>query len=162
MQKRDDGSYLFSPTDLVNFLGCAHSTVLDLRAFSEPLEHDEVSESEMLLRRKGEEHEAAYLQSLKQDGKTIAEIPNDVSLADRSRLTREAMRKGADVVYQAALLGDNWGGYADFLVKTNKPSALGAFSYEATDTKLARHPRVKHLIQLVLRFLPLNSLTEQL
>jgi uncharacterized protein len=148
MQQRDDGSYLFSPTDLVNFLGCSHSTVLDLRAFAEPLKHDEVSESEKLLRRKGDEHEAAYLQSLKKDGKTVAEIPKDVPLADRSRLTKEAMRKGADVVYQAALLGENWGGYADFLVKTNSPSALGPFSYDATDTKLARHPRVKHLIQL--------------
>jgi uncharacterized protein len=148
MQKRDDGSYLFSPTDLVNFLGCSHSTVLDLRAFSETLKRDEVSDSDKLLRRKGEEHEAAYLQSLKNDGKTVAEIAKDTSVADRSRLTKEAMRKGADVVYQAALLGENWGGYADFLVKTYKPSALGAFSYEATDTKLARHPKVTHLIQL--------------
>ena len=46
MQNRDDGSYPFSPTDLVNFLRCSHSTVLDLRAFAEPLEHDELSESE--------------------------------------------------------------------------------------------------------------------
>jgi len=148
MQLRDDRSYLYSPTDLVNFLGCSHSTILDIRAFSESLEHDEVSDSEKLLRRKGDEHEAGYLQTLKQDGKTVAEIPKDVSLTDRSRLTKEAMRKGADVVYQAALLSENWGGYADFLVKTPKPSTLGAFSYEATDTKLARHPRVKHLVQL--------------
>ena len=148
MQKRDDGSYLFSPTDLVNFLGCSHSTVLDIREFSETLVRDEVSESDKLLRRMGEEHEAAFLQSLKDEGKTVAEIARDGSLANRSRRTKEAMRKGADVVYQAALLGENWAGYADFLVKTNKPSDLGEFSYEATDTKLARHPQVKHLIQL--------------
>jgi predicted RecB family nuclease len=148
MQQRDDGTYLFSPTDLVNFLGCSHCTVLDLRAFSEPLKRDEESESERLLRRKGAEHEAAYLQSLKDAGKTVAEIPKDASIADRSRMTREAMRKGADVIYQAALLGENWGGYADFLIKTASPSNLGPFSYEATDTKLARHPRVKDLIQL--------------
>src|ERR1022692_1469326 len=100
MQKRDDGSYLFSPTDLVNFLGCSHSTVLDIRAFSEYLEHDEVSESEKLLHRKGQEHETAYLQSLKNDGKSVAEIPTDVPLADRSRLTKEALQNGVDVVYQ--------------------------------------------------------------
>jgi uncharacterized protein len=148
MQKRDDGSYLFSPTDLVNFLGCSHCTVLDLRSFSDLLERDEVSDSEMLLRRKGEEHEATYLQILKDEGKTVADIPKDIPIADRSRLTREAMRKGAAVVYQAALLGENWGGFADFLIKTDSPSVLGAFSYEAADTKLARHPRVKDLIQL--------------
>jgi predicted RecB family nuclease len=148
MQKRDDGDYLFSPTDLVNFLGCSHSTVLDIRAFSEPLEYDEVSDSDKLLQKKGDEHETAYLQSLKNDRKVVAEIPKDIPVAERSRLTKEAMQKGVDVVYQAALLADNWGGYADFLVKTRKPSTLGAFSYEAADTKLARHPRVKHLVQL--------------
>ncbi len=148
MQKRDDRTYLFSPTDLVNFLGCTHSTVLDIKALSEPLKRDEVSESEALLRRKGEEHEAAHLQRLKRDHKIVVEIAKNVTLADRSRLTKEAMRKGADVIYQAALLGENWAGYADFLVKTSKPSQLGAFSYEATDTKLARHARAKHLIQL--------------
>jgi uncharacterized protein len=148
MQQRDDGSYLFSPTDLVNFLGCSHSTVLDIKSFSEKLKEDDVSESDKLLRRKGDEHEAAYLASLKKEGKRVAEIPKDAPLAERFRMTKEAMRKGADVVFQAALLGGNWGGYADFLVKTNSPSALGPFSYEATDTKLARHARAKHLIQL--------------
>ena len=148
MQKRDDGSCLFSPTDLVNFLGCSHSTVLDLKAFSEPLEKDEVSESDKLLHRKGEEHEAAHLQNLKNAGKTVAEMPKHGPLAERSGMATNAIKKGMDVVYQATLLGQNWAGYADFLVKTNKPSGLGAFSYEATDTKLARHPQVKHLIQL--------------
>lgn len=148
MQKRADGRNLFSPTDLVNFLGCSHSTVLDLKAFSGALKRDDVSESDKLLRRKGDEHEAAYLQSLKDEGRNVAEIPKDCSDAERIRLTKEAMRKGADVVFQAALQGDNWRGYADFLIKTNLPSALGAYSYETTDTKLARHPKVSHLIQL--------------
>ena len=114
MQQRDDGSYLFSPTDLVNFLGCSHSTVLDIRSFSEKLKEDEVSESDKLLHRKGDEHEAAYLASLKKEGKRVAEIPKDGPLAERFRMTKEAMRKGADVVFQAALLGDNWAGYADW------------------------------------------------
>jgi predicted RecB family nuclease len=148
MQKRDDGSYLFSPTDLVNFLGCSHSTVLDLRAFSETLKRDEVSASDKLLRRKGEEHEAAYLQSLKDAGRIVAEIPSQLSIVDRSRRTKEALSAGVDVVYQAALLGENWGGYADFLVKAGRLSGLGSFSYETTDTKLARHPKVMHVIQL--------------
>ena len=148
MKPRKDGSYLFSPTDLVNFLGCSHSTVLDIRAFSEALEKDEVSDSNKLLQQKGDEHEASHLQSLKNDGKTVAELPKHGPLADRSKLTHDAMRRGVDVLYQATLLGKDWGGYADFLVKTNKPSDLGSYSYEATDTKLARHPQVKHLIQL--------------
>lgn len=162
MQQRDDGSFVFSPTDLVNFLGCSHSTVLDIRSFSEKMENDEVSESDKLLRRKGDDHEAAYLASLKEQGKRIAEIPKDASPAERFRMTREAMRKGADVVFQAALLGDNWGGYADFLVKIASPSSLGEYSYEPVDTKLARHARAKHLIQLGVYSSLLTILQERL
>ena len=125
MQQREDGRYLLSPTDLVNFLGCAYSIVLDVRAFSQRLKQDEVTESEKLLRRKGQEHEATYLQLLKSEGKRVAEIgTEEMSIADRSRLTKEAMRKGADVIYQAALLDGSWIGYADFLLRTNTPSLL--------------------------------------
>lgn len=149
MQQREDGTFLFSPTDLVNFLGCSHATALTLRAFTEQqLKPDELTESDKLLHRKGELHETEYLKSLKGEGRRVAEIPKDVALADRARMTTEAMKKGADVVYQAALLGDNWGGFADFLIKVDSPSSFGAFSYEAADTKLARHAQAKHLIQL--------------
>ncbi|MBN8603138.1 MAG: TM0106 family RecB-like putative nuclease [Planctomycetes bacterium] len=162
MQQRDDGSFVFSPTDLVNFLGCSHSTVLDIRSFSDKAAKDEVSESDKLLRRKGDEHEAAYLASLKEQGKRIAETPKDASPAERFRMTKEAMRKGADVVFQAALLSENWGGYADFLVKIASPSSLGGYSYEPVDTKLARHARAKHIIQLGVYSSLLTILQERL
>ncbi len=148
MQRRHDKSFLFSPTDLVTFLGCAHATVLDLSSFDEPLKKDESSESDRLLQQKGAEHEATYLAGLKAHGKSVAAIGSDLSLAERARATREPLERGVDVIYQAALLGDNWDGYADFLVKTATPSALGDYSYERTDTKLARHAQVKHLMQL--------------
>ena len=150
MQQRDDKTSLYSPTHLVNFLGSAHSTILDLRAIiSQSLKRDEISDSDKLLQQKGQEHETTYLQRLKAYGKIVAEISRDIPVDERTRLTTEAMRKGVDVVYQAALYAARWGGYADFLNKTNAPSRLGPFSYEATDTKLARQfPRVKHLVQL--------------
>jgi predicted RecB family nuclease len=37
-----------------------------------------------------------------------------------------------------------------FLVRMEKPSALGEFSYEVVDTKLKRKPDPKHILQLVL------------
>lgn len=148
MQQHDNGSYVFSPTDLVNFLGCSHSTILDIRSFTQKMDKCGVSESDMLLRRKGDEHEAAYLASLKMSGKRVAEIPKHASPIERVRITKEVMRKGADIIFQAALLNGNWIGFADFLIKTATPSSLGPYSYEVTDTKLARHVRAKHLVQL--------------
>jgi len=148
MQERHDGSYLFSATDLVNFLGCSHATVLDLGGITAQLDRDKPSESEKLLHRKGNEHEVAYFQTLKQQGKTVAEIPTKLCATERVVRTLDALRTGIDVVYQAALLEGQWGGFADFLIKTQQPSDLGDYSYEVTDTKLAKCADVKHVVQL--------------
>jgi uncharacterized protein len=43
-------------------------------------------------------------------------------------LTVEAMRAGADYVYQAVLFSNGWRGIADFLERVDRPSALGAWS----------------------------------
>ncbi|MGH7847644.1 MAG: PD-(D/E)XK nuclease family protein [Candidatus Binatia bacterium] len=37
---------------------------------------------------------------------------------------------------------------ADFLERIDRPSALGPWSYQVLDTKLARHPRPEHALQL--------------
>jgi predicted RecB family nuclease len=148
MQRRDDGSHLFYATDLVNFLGCSHSTVLDIRSSAGELERDEASEGDKLIRRKGLEHERAYLQRLKNEGKSVVEIPTNASNEERVRRTEEALKAGPDVIYQAALAEGDWAGFADFLVRTEQPSRLGSYSYEVIDTKLAKNAEVKHLIQL--------------
>src|SRR5205823_1317645 len=65
-----------------------------------------------------------------------------------ARETEEAMRAGVDVVYQAVLVGDGWRGVADFLMRVDMPSDLGAWSYEALDIKLARHAKPAYILQL--------------
>ncbi|MEZ5288082.1 MAG: hypothetical protein R2712_25455 [Vicinamibacterales bacterium] len=62
--------------------------------------------------------------------------------------TRAAMARGADAICQAALAGPGWRGYADVLVRVERPSALGAWSYEAHDTKLARETKGGTILQL--------------
>lgn len=148
MQKIGDENYLFSASDLVHFLGCNHSTVLDLRSFSEKMTKAQDSASNKLLQNKGFQHEAAYLQALKNEGKQIIEIPKDMPLAERARQTRVALEAGVDVVFQGVLYSHPWRGDADFLIKVDTPSTLGNHSYEVVDTKLARSPEPKHVIQL--------------
>ncbi len=58
------------------------------------------------------------------------------------------MARGMDVIYQAALARDDWRGYADVLVRVERASALGAWSYEAHDTKLAKETRGGTILQL--------------
>ncbi|HCX3741310.1 TPA: hypothetical protein OZN06_003265, partial [Legionella pneumophila] len=43
--------------------------------------------------------------------------------------TLNAMHKGVDVIYQAALSLHPFKGYADFLIKVEGDSGLGAFHY---------------------------------
>src|SRR3954464_4427031 len=61
------------------------------------------------------------------------------------------MRAGAPVLYQGVLFrGQRWRGTADFLERVDSPSALGAWSYEVADTKLARRVKPYFLLQLCL------------
>jgi uncharacterized protein len=148
MQQYGNDQILYSPSDLVTFLGCRHASSLNVKALSEDMDKAEASTTGQLLQNKGLEHEATYLQQLKDEGKTVVEIPKDRNLQDRTQLTLEAMQSGADVIYQAVFLTMPWRGDADFLIKCNTPSNLGDFSYEVLDTKLTRTAEPKHIMQL--------------
>lgn len=147
-----DKKFLFSASDLMRFSGCAHATSLDL-ARSEghgPMPRADDEETK-LLQDMGDAHEAAHLDALKASGRRVVEVPREgLSLDFGLRETRKALASGADVIFQAALYGGNWGGWSDFLERVERPSALGSWSYEVTDTKLKRKPDPKHLLQLVL------------
>jgi predicted RecB family nuclease len=150
MQHRDD-QLLFSPSDLGNFLACEHLTQLDLTLAIQrgrrPSYENAYAE---LLRSKGEEHEQAFLETLRATGREVVEVRLSTArdFEDGTRRTAAAMRAGADYVYQAVFLSGGWRGIADFLERVDRPSALGAWSYQVLDTKLARHPRPEHALQL--------------
>ena len=61
-----------------------------------------------------------------------------------AKLTEQAIRRGDQVVYQATFFDGRWLGLADFLLRVERPSDLGGWSYEVVDTKLARHVRSLH------------------
>jgi predicted RecB family nuclease len=133
----------------VNFLGCRHATYLDLRELTDPVEIPERDAATVLIFEKGIEHEQRHLALLKARGFTVVEISGEgFDLAERTALTREVMDAGAEVMYQAALVVPPWLGYADFLERVEGVSSLGAWSYEAVDTKLPRRPKPEHVIQL--------------
>lgn len=144
------GTILFSATDLMRFMGCAHATRLDLmRLRGEGPEPREDSEDAALLQKQGDAHEAAHLARLKAAGRAVAEIARG-DLRANAEETVVALRSGVDVVFQGAFLSGRWGGWSDFLVRVKRPSALGPYSYEVADTKLKRKPHPKHVLQLVL------------
>lgn len=159
----DNGTVRYSATDINNWLACAHSSHLDALLRTDPAlkewkrAHADTEPADAAsgpAAARGDQHELAMLQGMIEEGLQVTEIPRPKfddpdALANAAAATIEAMRLGADVVFQAALVEGPWFGYADFLVRVDGiPSALGDYCYEVRDTKLARKPSASALIQM--------------
>ena len=153
-----DGQLIFSATDLSNFLECPHLTLLTRRtALGGPRPKEFPDPGIEVLRQRGREHEQNFLATLRGDGAQITDLSglfNEAHGLARYQLhaekTSAAMRAGSDVVYQGFLFNGSWLGYPDFLSKVERPSKLGAWSYEVVDTKLAREAKAGALLQVLL------------
>ena len=146
-----DGQIRFSANDLVNHLACRRLTELNNEVASGIRVAPGGWDPELaLLRERGLAHEQAYIEHLKDQGEQVTIIEgvgvDDGSFAD----TMAAMRASDQVIYQAALRHGSFAGRADILRRVDVPSALGEWSYEVTDTKLARDTRSGTILQLSL------------
>src|SRR6266576_178873 len=131
---------MFSATDIAAFLACQHTATLHRaeleNEITKPFFDDPAVD---LLRKLGLEHERRYLQELTLERDvTVVEVNVNCSWEDAVEETVRALHRGVDVVYQATFLDGMFGGRADFLVRTSRSSALGPWSYEPVETKLAR------------------------
>jgi len=150
MQFQNDRISL-SPSDVTAYLGCRHLTTLSLQVARKELAKPDIeNEQAELIFRKGLEHEGAYLRRLIDEGNTVTtiDLEPDRDWERAARETVHAMQEGVDVVYQGVLESEGWRGVADFLMRVDTPSALGPWSYEALDTKLARHAKPAYILQL--------------
>src|SRR5437016_5418166 len=94
-----DSHLSLSPSNLSAFVACPHLTQLEQAVsrgeLKRPLFHDPYAE---LIRRKGQDHEAAYLGRLRADGRNIVAIPRyddeNRGAEEARRLTEEAIRAG--------------------------------------------------------------------
>lgn len=155
-----DGRLAFSATDLSRHLSCNHLTGLRrevaLGARESPTPYDDPRAD--VLKRHGIDHEKRLLERFAEEGRTVETIvPAETPLWHEDRAaaaprTLQAMRQGADVIYQGRLEDEDgrWSGYPDFLLRVDTPSALGDWSYEVLDAKLARSAKAEALLQLLL------------
>ncbi len=156
MQRHSDGTIVVSATDLVGYLACDHLATLELERIAGLREKPERYDPELeLLRERGDRHERAHLERLRSEVRSVVEIPEALRSArtpDELRAaadaTEAAMAGGADVVFQATFFDGRWRGHADFLIRTDRSSRLGTWSYDVADTKLARHVKASALIQM--------------
>lgn len=149
--QRIGNELVLSPTDLTKHLGCPHITTLDLLHLDGLAQPGAAEDALELIFKLGLAHEDAYLQSLRARGLSVASIEAATpgkSRAERERETVAAMQSRVDVVYQGTFFDGVWGGQADFLLRVDRPSTLGSWSYDIADTKLARKLKVPALIQM--------------
>jgi uncharacterized protein len=149
MQSRN-GRILLSPSDLNDYVECEHRTTLARQvALGERPKPHSSDEGAKLLADKGMQHESDFLVRMHADGKHVVEIPmDDWDFDAAAARTIEAMRSGADVIWQATFVDGPWRGRADFLLKVEGTSKLGPWRYEPLDAKLARAEKPTYVLQL--------------
>ncbi|HEY5748407.1 MAG TPA: TM0106 family RecB-like putative nuclease [Chryseolinea sp.] len=140
------GILYLAATDLSNYLGCKHLSQLDRAVANKELaKPDWFDPALAVLAKRGAQHEAAYVEHLRQKGLTIVDLKNQPT-----EETVKAMAAGVDVITQATLSEGVWTGNADILLKIPGTSRFGNWSYEVQDTKLSQNTRAATILQLCL------------
>jgi predicted RecB family nuclease len=156
--KLEAGRLRLSASDVANFLACGHLTRLDMlsaRGQLRPPHMYDAGFQDLVAR--GEAHERTVLDGFAARGWSVCEIAAQPD-GDAAQATLDAVKTGADVVYQGVLLAKQGDGPAlygrpDFLVRggllpapDGEPLPDGPH-YEVVDAKLARSAKARAVAQ---------------
>jgi predicted RecB family nuclease len=145
-----DGTTTLSATDLANHLSCRHLTALNLRLAKGEIKEPSWEDPHLcVLQQRGSEHEKSYIENLRSKGVHIVDLSSGTE-GSAGAATFEAMLDGAQAIFQAGLAGGDWRGRADVLLRVERPSRLGGWSYEVLDCKLSRETKAETILQLCL------------
>ena len=148
--KLENQQIIFSPTDLANHLSCNYITLLNKKVLAGELKKPKMENRVLdLLRERGLQFEASFLEKQIQAGLHVVQIDSKDPLAEEK--TIDAMRAGVDVIFQARLVeSGQWAGWSDFVLKVPGNSLLGNWQYEVLDTKLSNETRAGAILQISL------------
>src|SRR2546426_6160532 len=147
-----EGRLIVSPSDLTGFLECEHLTQQELAAARGEIGRPERNDPELeVLTRRGLDHEARHLAELRTGHRRVVEFPfpegTIAGLSQAHAQTVAAMRAGVEGIYQGTFFDGRWRCHPDFLLRIDRPSKLGAYSYEVADAKLARKGKAAAVLQ---------------
>lgn len=146
------GTHLFSASDLAKHLACRHVTEVDRAKVEDRLDAEPWRDPAVEhLQKRGFDHEEAYVRHLRSQGRQVVDL-RDHDARDEGSEARvlEAMQSRAEVIVQAPLAHGHWRGVADLLVRVERASDLGDWSYEVADTKLSSETSGGTILQLSL------------
>ena len=152
-----DDTIIYSATDMAKAASCEFGLLRELDEKLGLIPKAETHEDLLMKRiaQLGNAHEDRELRALTAQlgeydattGTGVYQVATQKSMSrehlqDAHDKTMEALRKGADVLYQATFFDGRLVGFADFLIRGED----GA--YAVWDTKLARHVKIPALLQL--------------
>ena len=141
---------LYSPSDLICFMESPFASWMDRYALELPHlapAKDPLDPLSTTLQKRGFAHEDQIEISFREQGLSIVKIEGESDI-EMHTATLSSMNQGIDVIAQARLKMSCFKGFADFLIKVPGNSNLGDFHYEVWDTKLSKHLKPTHVIQL--------------
>src|SRR5438445_7277599 len=147
-----EGQLIVSPSDLTGFLECEHLTQQELSAARGEIARPERDDPMLdMLSRRGLEHEGKHLAEFRAKGLKIVEFGfpqgTTADLIEAHMDTVGQMKLGADIIYQGTFFDGRWRCHPDFLIRVDRPSKLGDYSYEVADAKLARKAKAAAVLQ---------------
>ncbi len=142
----ENNDRLKTASRLKNWIACNYTTINEIN--KKELKKKERSTTEIVRKKRGDEfEEKIYEKLIKQYPKHI-KIKKDV---DKFEKTKEAIKKGYDLIHKAHFKYKGWIGEIDFLIKDpNKKTKNGKWRYEVYDTKLSSIPQTDHITQISL------------
>src|SRR6266513_4605516 len=147
-----EGQLIVSPSDLTGFLECEHLTQQELAAARGEIGRPERNDPMLdMLSRRGLENEGKHLAGFRVKGLKTVEFPfPEGTIANLEKAHTEtvaAMKAGAHIIYQGTFFDGRWRCHPDFLIRVERPSKLGDYSYEVADAKLARKAKAAAVLQ---------------
>ncbi|HMM78392.1 MAG TPA: TM0106 family RecB-like putative nuclease [Pyrinomonadaceae bacterium] len=138
-----DGKAIYSPSDLVVFSRSPFASWMEhaYKAGMIAVTPGDTDEEAKFLAQMGDEHEKTVLADY-QAMMSVCDLSVGDDFEERFENTKQAVQRREKILYQPALRGREFEGYADFIT-------LGGDNvYQIWDTKLARSPRPYFIIQL--------------
>ena len=130
---------LLTASKFKNWLACKFTTINEIKKLEDPkVSKKTFSKTEEIRKQRGDEFEEKIYKEFIKDYSNHIKIKKD---KDSLKNTKEALKKGYDLIHKAHFEYDGWSGEIDFLIK-------GENGYEVYDTKLTTMPKPEHIIQI--------------
>lgn len=136
-----DNAVIYTPDDLALFRESPFAAWMERLTLENP-EHGIPADLDTAAPADLPESQAGIAETLRAEGRQVAEIDREEDEAERRAATIAAMRDGADFIVDGQLAVDNLSGRVNLLMRTSGYSDLGDFLYVPCETEAGDRARI--------------------